>query len=81
MLNELDFPPTRSARGCSLAIDHDPSEGNEAKHTLSETEMEVPEFVTPLLLNRPEYSARIFITAYEHSINDREERTVVWDFR
>ena len=35
----------------------------------------LPEIVTPLLLNRPEYSARIFITAFQNSINDHEERT------
>jgi hypothetical protein len=35
----------------------------------------LPEIVTPLLMNRPEYSARIFITAFQNTINENEERT------
>jgi len=46
----------------------------EVTEEAAKTDPALPEIVTPLLLNRPEYSARIFITAYEHSINDREER-------
>jgi hypothetical protein len=48
-------------------------EAREVSDVPVEVETALPEIETPLLLNRPEYSARIFITAYQHSINEREE--------
>lgn len=34
----------------------------------------MPEIDTPHVLSKPEYSTRIIITAFEHFMNDREER-------
>lgn len=50
------------------------TEEAEAIEAPEETELALPEIATPLLLNNQEYRARIFITAYEHRINEREER-------
>jgi hypothetical protein len=52
----------------------------EESEEVSKPELDLPEIVTPLLLNRPEYSARIFITAYEHQVNDRSERITFMRF-
>ena len=46
----------------------------------TETVPALPQIETPFLFNNPDYTARIFITAFEHSVNDRHERVTFMRF-
>jgi len=55
-------------------------EAAEETETAEETAPALPEIVTPLLINNQDYRARIFITAFERSVNDRSEQITFMRF-
>ena len=69
-----DVPDTGEADDVAPVEEASDDAAEEATEESEETAVALPEIDTPLLLNNPDYSARIFITAFEHSINDQSER-------
>jgi hypothetical protein len=70
--------PTEEAEKTEAEEAREASE--EVADAAEEAELNLPEILAPLLLSQPEFSARIFITAFEQFRNDREERITVIRF-